>query len=143
MNILKALLGLAAAAATLQAQAAGIYRCTAPDGAVTYQEIACAGSSTGGVAKIPTDYPDYNVVEHQRILQREAMLDARMLERYRIDSAERIARDERIAREKEAAAQLALAEAMAANNAGGPFFLAPRAIIRHVHRPQRLQRHPL
>jgi hypothetical protein len=143
MRILMAMLAVGIAGGALQAQAAGIYRCTEAGGTVTYQETACAGSSTGGAANIPTTYPDYNVVEHERILRREAMLDARMLERYRIDSAERIARDDRIAREKEAAAQLALAEAMAANAAGGSLFFAPRAAIRHFHRPQRVQRRPL
>ncbi|HXF77276.1 MAG TPA: hypothetical protein VN598_00320 [Usitatibacter sp.] len=143
MDILKTMLGLGIAIASVQAQAAGIYRCTEPGGAVTYQETACAGSSTGGVANIPTGYPDYNVVEHERILQREALLDSRLLERYRIDSAERIARDDRIAREKEAAAEIAMAEAMAANGGGMPFFVgrAARAnnpaFHRPVHRPHR------
>src|SRR5437868_4014334 len=140
MNVLKVLAGAGIAFATLHAQAGGIYRCTAPDGAVTYQETACAGASTGGVANIPTGYPDFNVVEHERILQREASLDNRMLERYRIDSAERIARDDRIAREKEAAAELALAEAMAANGGGAlgvPYFVGVRPALRNanLHRP--------
>lgn len=146
MSVLKTLLGLGIAIASVQGQAAGIYRCTEPGGGVTYQETACAGSSTGGAANIPTGFPDFNVVEHERILNREAMLDSRMLERYRIDSAERIARDDRIAREKEAAAQLAMAEAMAANAGGGvPFFLGrvPRADNRPVHHPYRPQRNPL
>lgn len=143
MKILKGLLAVGIAVGALPAQAAGIYRCTEPGGGVTYQETACAGSSTGGVANIPTAFPDYNVVERERILRREAMLDERMLERYRIESAERIAREDRIAREKEAAAQLALAEAMAANGGGAALFFAPRAAARHFHRPQRLQRHPL
>ena len=145
MNILKALTGAGIAIATLHAQAGGIYRCTAPDGAITYQETACAGPSTGGVANIPTGYPDFNVVEHERILQREASLDNRMLERYRIDSAERIARDDRIAREKEAAAELAMAEAMASSGAsvlGAPYFAGMRPALRYPqhHRPHRLQR---
>jgi uncharacterized protein DUF4124 len=111
-----------------------IYRCTAPDGSVTYQETACAGSTTGGVANIPTAYPDYNVVEHERILQREALLDERLMRRAALESAERIARDDRIAREKEAQARLAQAQAAAAG--GVPYFLvrpafAPRPPARH------------
>ncbi|HEX4331109.1 MAG TPA: hypothetical protein VH040_03140 [Usitatibacter sp.] len=142
MSTLKTLLGLGIAIASVQVQAAGIYRCTEPGGAVTYQETACAGVSTGGAANIPTGFPDFNVVEHERILQREAMLDSRLLERYRIDSAERIARDDRIAREKEAAAELAMAEAMSANGGGMPYFVGRvpqsrnRALHRPVHRPQ-------
>jgi hypothetical protein len=145
MNVLKALAGAAMAIATLHAQAGGIYRCTAPDGAVTYQETACAGASTGGVANIPTAFPGFNVMEHERILRREASLDERMLERYRIDSAERIARDDRIAREKEAAAELAMAEAMASSGAsvlGAPYFVGMRPALRNAryhgpHRPRR------
>jgi hypothetical protein len=143
MNILKALAGAGIAVATLHAQAGGIYRCSAPDGAVTYQETACAGASTGGVANIPTGYPDFNVVEHERILQREASLDNRMLERYRIDSAERIARDDRIAREKEAAAELAMAEAMASSGGGAlgaPYFVGMRPALRNPQHPR--PRHP-
>ena len=145
MKILQALFVAGIAVGSLQAQAGGIYRCTAPGGAVTYQETACDGSSTGGVANIPTGYPDFNVVEHERILQREASLDQRMLERYRIDSAERIARDDRIAREKEAAAELAMAEAMAANGGGAlgvPYFVGVRPALRNanLHRPHRPQR---
>jgi len=59
--------------------------------------------ATGTTVNIPTAYPDYNVVEH-----------------------ERIARDDRIAREKEAAAQLAAAEAMAATGGALPIFVAGR-----------------
>jgi len=140
MNILKALAGVGIAVVSIQAQAGGIYRCTAPGGAVTYQETACDGSSTGGVANIPTGYPDFNVVEHERILQREAVLDQRMLERYRIDSAERIARDDRIAREKEAAAELAMAEAMAANAGGMPYYVGAAIRNARLHRPHRPQR---
>jgi len=144
MRVRQTLLLVGLATAVVQAGAAAISRCTGPDGAVTYQETACAGVATGGTVNIPTAYPDYNVVEHERILQREALLDERLLRRAAIDSAERIARDDRAAREKEAAAQLALAEAQAAAAGGIPYFVAGRPFARQHHRPHpNSQRRPL
>lgn len=107
----KFLMGMALAAAVLPAAADSIYRCTGPGGSVTYQEIACSGQDNGGVANIPTQFPDYNVVEHNRILQQGAMLDARLLKRLEIESNERIAAGDSAAREKEAQARLAEAQA--------------------------------
>jgi hypothetical protein len=111
---------------------AEIFRCTAMGG-VTYQELPCAGS--GGATDIPVAYPEINRLERDRLLQREAALEARMLKRAEIDSAERIARDDRIARERELAV---LREGLAQRDAqaAGPGFLvirplrAPRAPAR-------------
>lgn len=143
MRVRQTLLLMGLAAAAVQAGAAAIYRCTAPDGAVTYQETACAGEATGAPVNIPSAYPDFNVVERDRILQREALLDARLLRRAELDSAERIARDDRIAREKEAAAELAAAEAMAAAGGGIPVSVAGRPFVRHHRAPSKFQRHSL
>ena len=104
------LLALGLLAMSLPAAASGIYRCTSPSGAVTYQEIACSGAESGGVANIPTSFPDMNVVEHERILQQGAMADARLLKRYEIDSHERIANADRASRERIAEMQLAQAD---------------------------------
>jgi hypothetical protein len=95
--------------ATLLLLAAGmssaeIFRCTARDGGVTYQQDPCGASTNGGAVNIPVSYPDY-AAERDRLAMREAALDARLLKRLEIEAAERIARDDRIAREKEAQAQ--------------------------------------
>jgi len=92
--MLAALLMLAAGMSSAE-----IFRCTARDGGVTYQQDPCAASSNGGAVNIPTSYPDYSV-ERDRLALREAALDARLLKRLEIEAAERIARDDRIAREK-------------------------------------------
>lgn len=92
---------------------AEIFRCTARDGGVTYQQDPCAASSNGGAVNIPTSYPDYSY-ERERLALREAALDARLLKRLEIEANERIARDDRIAREKVAQAALELAQAQQA-----------------------------
>jgi hypothetical protein len=92
--MLAALLILAAGTSSAE-----IFRCTARDGGVTYQQDPCAASSNGGPVNIPTSYPDH-AAERDRLALREAALDARLLKRLEIEAAERIARDDRIAREK-------------------------------------------
>ena len=113
---------------------AEIFRCTARDGGVTYQQDPCAASSNGGAVSIPTSYPDYSD-ERERLARREAALDARLLKRFEIEANERIARDERIAREKEAQAALALAQAQQAYPLYG--------IARPLQVPRRLPHRPL
>jgi hypothetical protein len=100
--------------------AAQIYRCEAPGGAVTYQQQACEAGESGGAVPIPTQYPDYREAR-ARLAAREAALDARLLKRLEIESAERIARDERVARERELAAERE--RAAAAGGAGTPVFV--------------------
>jgi hypothetical protein len=123
------LIGIVIAAAAGPALAGSIYRCTGPGGAVTYQEIACAGEDTGGPANIPTSFPEANMAERNRILQQEAMLDERLLRRAQIDSTERIARDDRAVREREAEARMAEAEAMQASGYGYPLFAVPGRFV--------------
>ena len=118
--MLAALLMLAAGMSSAE-----IFRCTAPDGGVTYQQVACAASSSGGAVNIHTSYPDY-AAERDRLAMREAALDARLLKRLEIEAAERIARDDRIAREK--------AQAQAQGQ-------AEDAIFYGIGRPLRLPRH--
>ena len=110
---------------------AEIFRCTARDGGVTYQQDPCAASSNGGAVNIPTSFPDYSY-ERERLALREAALDARLLKRLEIEANERIARDERIAREKEALAALALAQAQQAY----PFYGIARP-LQSMRRPPR------
>ena len=110
---------------------AEIFRCTARDGGVTYQQDPCAASSNGGAVNIPTSYPDYSY-ERERLALREAALDARLLKRLEIEANERIARDDRIAREKEARAALEHAQAQQAYPVYG--FARP---LQASHRPPR------
>jgi hypothetical protein len=105
---------------------AEIFRCTASGGAVTYQEIPCPASAPGRATDIADAYPEINRAERERLLQREAALEARMLKRAEIDAAERISRDDRIARERELQA---LREALAQRDSPttvGPLFVGIR-----------------
>lgn len=103
------LLGLAADAA------AEIYRCKPEGGTVSYQQQPCASPGDGDTVGIATVYPDHTA-ERDRLMQREAAMDARLLKRLEIDAAERIARDERIARERELQAERERTERERAQN---------------------------
>jgi hypothetical protein len=74
---------------------AEIFRCTAADGAITYQEVPCPASAQGRAMDIPVAFPEVKRAERDRLLQREAALDARLLKRAEIEAAERIAARER------------------------------------------------
>ena len=82
------------------------FRCTAPGGSVTYQQVPCPTTDSGGAVDIPSSFPDANALERERLFEREAALDARLLKRAEIDAAERIAREDRLARERELQAQV-------------------------------------
>jgi hypothetical protein len=101
--------------------AADVFRCVEPGGAVSYQQQPCEAGVQGGPVAIPTAFPDY-IAARERLAAREAAVDARLLKRLEIESAERIARDERIARENELAAERE--RARAAEAAGVPIFVA-------------------
>ena len=116
-------------AATFPA-AAGVFRCTTA-GSVSYQEQPCDAASQGGAVAIPTQLPDY-IEPRNRLAAREAAVDARILERLRIESAERIARDERAAREAQAQAERA--QAQAAEAAWYPVYVGPVPRIRPLVR---------
>jgi hypothetical protein len=105
MNSNRALLAAALLGLAANASAAGeIYRCKSPAGGVSYQQQPCGDANEGGAVGIATQYPDHTV-ERDRLMQREAAMDARLLKRLEIDAGERIARDERIAREREVQAE--------------------------------------
>ena len=93
------LAALAAMAATCAS--AGIFRCKDARGGVTYQEIPCV-SADERPTDIPTAFPEVNYAERDRLLRREAELDARLLRRAEIDAQVQIAREDRLAREREA-----------------------------------------
>ena len=93
-------MGLAAA---FVANAASIYRCATPKG-IAYQEFPCeAGAAEKSMPA--ADFPAVNDTERNRLLDREAALDARMVKRAEIDASERIAREARWAREAELEAE--------------------------------------
>jgi hypothetical protein len=114
-----ALLGLAANAAA----ASEIHRCRAPGGSITYQEQPCPAASEAETVSIPLSYPDHTA-ERDRLMQREAAMDARLLKRLEIEAAERIARDTRIARERELQAEQERAAANAASMPAYPAYIA-------------------
>lgn len=82
----------------VDAPASDIYRCKSAGGTVSYQQQPCSHPGEGHLAGIATVYPDHTA-ERDRLMQRVAAMDARLIKRLEIEAAERIARDERIARE--------------------------------------------
>ena len=137
MNPRSFLVALATLVAVQAAAAPVIYRCT-ERGAVTYQEFPCGEAEQGRTVNIPSAFPEANVAERNRLLQREAALDARLLERARIESAERVANAELATREKEAkamreAAELAAQQPVYPGYIVGPAYRGPR--VRHHQVP--------
>jgi hypothetical protein len=114
------------------AASAEVYRCQAREG-VTYQEVPCPDSAIADKVSIPTAYPDFQA-ERERLAAREAAMDARLLRRLEIESAERIARDDRIAREKEAQAALAIAQAQSQDS---PVYVVGRPLYPSHRGPRR------
>src|SRR5688572_9500917 len=94
-----ALLSTAAAASASQ-----VYRC-ASAGTVSYQQMPCATAAEERPYDLPS-YPPVNMLERDRLLAREAALDARLLRRAEIDAQERIAREARLAQEAAIAAEI-------------------------------------
>jgi hypothetical protein len=124
--------------------AAEIFRCVAPGGAVTYQEIPCGGSHSESRPAIPSEYPPVNEAERTRLFTREAALDRRLEARRERETREMMARAEREAEAERA--RLAMAEAAAAASpqyaiaypAYGGYWRprpAPRANNAHLYGP--------
>lgn len=113
-------------AAPFAAPAAGtqIYRC-ASAGGVSFQETPCGAASAQSTWDLPA-FPPANSAERERLLQREAALDARMLRRAELEAAERIAREARRARELELQAERERAAAAEAQTIHAvPLFFRP------------------
>src|SRR5678815_5461633 len=103
-----ALIGLAG-----PARADNIVRCIAPNGSVTYQQIACPEASRQQAAGIASEYPPPNFIERERLLAKEQEMYRRLEAR---------------AREAEAAS--------VASAAGEPYYVAwpaPRVVHRSRH----------
>jgi pyocin large subunit-like protein len=93
----------------LDAGAANIYRCTTAKG-VAYQEQPCEAEAREASVGVG-EFPPANTAERNRLLEREAALDARMIKRAELDTAERIAKEARWAREAELEAERQRAKA--------------------------------
>jgi len=97
-------IALACALAATGALAEGpVYRC-ASGGSVSFQQVPCATPAEERAYDLPS-YPPANQLERDRLLAREAALDARLLKRAEIDAQERMAREARWARQAEAEAE--------------------------------------
>jgi hypothetical protein len=124
-------LAILAALVSPGAHGAHVFRCTDTQGSVTYQETPCGAGAAERT--LEASFPPANTLERERLLQREAALDARMLKRAELDTAERIAREARYAREAELAAERARARA-----AEGTYYWTPYTRTwapRPAHRP--------
>jgi len=71
---------------------AGIFRCTAADGSVSYQEMACADTEHTRMLDIPTQFPQADPAARERLFAREAELDRRLEAQRERDSRESVAR---------------------------------------------------
>ena len=131
MNLSTQLFAVLALAGT-SATASEIHRCTSSRGEVTYQQVPCASGTESRAMELV--FPEVNREARDRLLQREAALDARLLKRAEIDAAERIAREERLGRERIAQA-IVEAERIRAQ-AEAPVLV----VARPLNRRQRYQR---
>ena len=94
MTAMNRVLGIfaACALAAVGSARAEIFRCTATDGAVTYQEIPCPASERGSVLEVPASFPPVDTASRDRLFAREASLDQRLEAERDRESRETIAR---------------------------------------------------
>lgn len=110
---------------------AAVFRCTAPDGAVTYQELPCPEKSGARALDVPTEYPPIDARQRQDLMQREVALYQRLEARRERESREAIA-------SIGADAQVQAAQAQAQAVSPGYVLGWPRALWpRPIHRSQR------
>jgi hypothetical protein len=112
------------------ASQAEIFRCQSRDG-VTYQQVPCPAEAIADTVNIAASYPDH-MAERDRLAAREAAMDARLLRRLEIESAERIARDNRAAMEAQAERDRIAQQAVQA----APLYIVPFA-MRAPRQPRR------
>jgi hypothetical protein len=111
---------------------AEIFRCQSREG-VTYQEVPCPAKAIADTVNIAAgSYPDY-VAARDRLAARESAMDARLLRRLEIESAERIARDNRAAMEAQAERDRIAQQAAQAS----PLYIVPFAMRAPRHPPRR------
>lgn len=114
---------------------AAIYRCTSPDGSVTYQQLPCAAHEQARALDVPETYPAADSTERERLFAREAALDRRLEAERERESREAMAR---------AAAEAAAAAAQPAPAAEPQlsWFLPPFVAHRHGFARHRGPPHP-
>jgi hypothetical protein len=66
------------ASALPAAAASDIYRCAEKGGRVSYQQMPCSEATVGERANVPTEFPEPNLVERDRLFAREADLYKRL-----------------------------------------------------------------
>jgi len=120
---------LAATGAFAESQ---VYRC-ASGGSVSFQQVPCASAAEERAVAMPS-YPPVNMLERDRLLAREAALDARLVRRAEIDAQERIAREARLARQAEAEAERERARTSEAGYFYPAYPVAPPRVIHHRNR---------
>jgi len=122
---------LAAAVCVALPAGAAIFRCTAADGSVSYQEAECAPTDKSRVMDVPAQYPGADPAERQRLFEREAALDRRLEAQRERDSREAVAR----------AMQPPEQPIPAAADEGYPLFVGGTPVFQrpnhHPHRPVR------
>ena len=121
---------LAATGALAESQ---VYRCVSA-GSVSFQQVPCATLSEERAYDLPS-YPPANMLERDRLLAREAALDARLLRRAEIDAQERIAREARWARQAEAEADRERARTADAGYFYPAYPVLPPRVVHHRNRP--------
>ena len=83
---------LAVAASTALLAAPTVFKCTAGDGGVTYQQLPCPDASLSHALEVPAEYPPVDTAGRALLMEREAALDRRLeAQRDRL-SAEAIAK---------------------------------------------------
>jgi hypothetical protein len=79
---------LVIAACTALPASAAIFRCTAADGSVSYQEFECPASDHTRTLDVPTQYPTVDSTRRAELFAREAELDKRLEAQRERDSRE-------------------------------------------------------
>jgi hypothetical protein len=110
------------------AHASDVWRCTAPDGGVSYQQFPCPASTHESAVPVRSAWPAVNTAERERVLRREAELLARL-------EAQR----ERLSREAIARQALASRENSTTEESSPPQYVIgwPVRPVKLLHRPTR------
>lgn len=83
---------LVVATCTALPASAAIFRCTAADGSVSYQEFACPDSDSARTIEVPAQFPSVDSAKRAELFAREAELDKRLEAQRDRDSREAVTR---------------------------------------------------
>ena len=98
-------IGVLLACACTCAGAQDVFRCTGPDGRITYQQAKCPWTDAERKVDVTPANPSFDPSSRERALKQEEALDRRLEAREVAERAERKEREERDARERMVAAQ--------------------------------------